>query len=73
MKAARKETERSPQRHTLKPVDKSNNNRARTVTLQHAQERQKARNPGSQAPAIKRPIIQPDVVPKGHKTPSIDV
>ena len=76
MKAVKRQTERSesPHRH-IKTTDKSSN-RARTVTLAHAQDRQNARSRGGLvATSIKRPVIQPDssAAIKSHKTPLIEL
>ncbi|XP_063413723.1 girdin-like isoform X3 [Mytilus trossulus] len=74
MKAIKRDTQ-NPQRLDKKIEDKSGN-RARTVTLQHAQDRQKAKGHGLPvAPAIKRPVIQSDqaTYKNSHKTPDIEV
>ncbi|XP_076117655.1 uncharacterized protein LOC143085280 isoform X2 [Mytilus galloprovincialis] len=74
MKAIKRDTQ-NPQRLDKKIEDKSGN-RARTVTLQHAQDRQKAKGSGLPvAPVIKRPVIQSDQATyrNSHKTPVIEV
>lgn len=78
MKAAlRRDTEpaHSPNRHDKKTTDPhKTSNRARTVTLSHAQERQNAKSRAVYiAPVIKRPVIQPDPISmRNNKTPMIE-
>lgn len=79
MKSIRRDTNhlQTPQKqnkHITADATKSSN-RARTVTLSHAQERQTAKRNGLVVtPVIKRPIIQTDSPSvQNHKTPAIDV